>query len=229
MLTDADQANELGLPLVRGPFLTLQVAKEALDATRSGPPPVSDLAERISRVPPRAPGSSAIAPGRREARRSGAEAGPPRSTPPPPPPPVVVREYRTADGDALRALWSAAGLNSLGDDEASLRVFAQRNPGLFLVAAQGAQVVGSVMGAWDGRRGWLYHVAVAESQRRAGLATRLVVDVEARLRALGCPKVNVIVRQGNDGGAAFWSSLGYEVHGAQQLGHQLSEKGSDGQ
>jgi hypothetical protein len=64
----------------------------------------------------------------------------------PEPPPIAIREYRTGDGEPLRRLWEAVDFRSLGDDDASLRVLAQRNPGLVLVATRGADVVGSAMG-----------------------------------------------------------------------------------
>jgi ribosomal protein S18 acetylase RimI-like enzyme len=97
---------------------------------------------------------------------------------------------------------------------------ARRNPGLLLVASEGTQVVGSALGAWDGRRGWIYHVATAESHRRQGIATKLVDQVEAGLRDLGCPKVSVLVREGNDDGREFWAARGYEK-GSRQFAREL--------
>ncbi|TAK01486.1 MAG: GNAT family N-acetyltransferase [Chloroflexota bacterium] len=213
MVSDAEQSNELGLPLVRGPFATLDEARAAMTVARRGPAPISSLTDRIA------------------ARRAGARstatrapAGAAVTTPPPrpEPPPIVVREYRSGDGPPLRALWDAVGFRSLGDDDASLRALAQRNPGMLLVAVRGTQAVGSAMGGWDGRRGWIYHVATMPDERRSGLATRLVRQIEARLEALGCKKVNVIVRDGNADGAAFWEALGYSQAPARQFGRELS-------
>lgn len=207
MVSDAEQTNELGLPLVRGPFATLEEAKAGMAGARRGPAPISSLTDRIAANRTRA-GS--------KPKAKGAAAKPE-------PPPIVVREYRTGDGEPLRALWATVGFRSIGDDDASLRILAQRNPGLVLVATRGASVVGSALGAWDGRRGWIYHVATAAGERRSGLATRLVRGVEARLRALGCRKVNVIVRDENDAGAAFWEALGYGVAPARQFGRELAD------
>jgi GNAT superfamily N-acetyltransferase len=216
MITDAEQSNELGLPLVRGPFATLDAAREALDGLRSGPAPISDLAERIAALPKRAP-SPASAAGK---GRPGRPAAPKK---PPEPEPVVIREFRSKDGEGLRTLWEGAGFRSLGDDDMSLRRFAQRNPGLFLVAAQGADVVGSAMGGWDGRRGWIYHLAIAPSHCRQGLATKLVRQVETGLQAAGCRKVNAIIRDGNDDGAKFWAAAGYAPNAARQFGRELPD------
>jgi ribosomal protein S18 acetylase RimI-like enzyme len=118
--------------------------------------------------------------------------------------------------------WKTVGFRSLGDDDRSLARLARRNPGLALVATEGTRIVGSALGAWDGRRGWIYHVATAESHRRRGIASQLVERIEASLGDLGCPKVNVIVRDEADAGAAFWKARGYDVHAAKQFGKELA-------
>jgi len=226
MLTDAERTNELGLPLVRGPFATLDAAREALEALRSGPAPVSDLAERIAAMPKREARPRRARASDRDGRGNAGGAAASRKKAPEPLP-VVIREFRSRDGEGLRALWEQVGFGSLGDDDMSLRRFAQRNPGLLLVASQGTQVVGSGMGGWDGRRGWIYHLAVAEAQRREGLGRELVRRIEVGLAAVGCRKVNATVRGGNAEAAAFWRSVGYEVNEARQYGRTLTV-GEDG-
>jgi ribosomal protein S18 acetylase RimI-like enzyme len=220
LLLDAEQTDELGLPLARGPFATLDAAKAAIAPARSGPAPTSDVAARTivrsreSGTPPK--GATTSAPARPAPLRRAAKAAPPQA--------VVIRELRAVDGEALRALWSQVGFRGLGDDDLSLARLARRNPGLVLVAAQGSRIVGSALGAWDGRRGWIYHVATAPSHRRQGVATRLIDQVEAGLAALGCPKVNVMVREDSDGGAEFWSDRGYEPGAATQFGKELRSR-----
>jgi len=217
MVVDAEQLNDFGLPLVRGPYDTLDEAKSAVEAARSDPAPTSALAVRIAGQTRQRPGS--VQSSRRAPRPESMQGlAPPE---PPPPPPVVVREFRSRDGDALRHLWEEVDFHSVGDDDASLRRFAARSPGLLLVAAQGEQIIGSALGGWDGRRGWIYHVATAPSHRRKGHATRLVREVEARLRALGCPRANVLVRLDNPDGARFWEALGYADRSTRQLGRDL--------
>lgn len=204
MLFDAEQANELGLPLARGPFGTLDAAREAIGEARSGPAPESGIEARAAR---RAP--PVIGPAARP--RDGTSKAPRRAPRRADPAALVIREIRAADGDALRALWKEVGFRSPGDDDRSLARLARRNPGLALVATESGRIVGSALGAWDGRRGWIYHVATAGSHRRAGVARRLVEQVERGIRDLGAPKVNVVVRPDSDGGRELWSELGYEV------------------
>lgn len=133
----------------------------------------------------------------------------------------MIRELRGTDGDALRRLWKEAGLASLGDDDRSLARMARRNPGLVLVAVEGTQIIASALGGWDGRRGWVYHVATAKSHRRRGIATRLLDQIEAALTVLGAPKVNAMVQQENDDGRAFWEARGYAAGTARQYGREL--------
>ena len=237
LLFDGEQADELGLPLARGPFPTLDAAKAAIAPARSGPAPTSDLAGRAGRANQASAedrtreattgkGRPRLSVVRDETEAAGEEsrrkaAPKPAKAARPPRPSVTVREIRAVDGDALRALWADCGFKSLGDDDRSLARLARRNPGLVLVAAEGTRVVGSALGAWDGRRGWIYHVATASTHRRQGIAKRLIAEVEAGLRALGCPKVNVMVRHENDDGAAFWRSLGYGPGTAQQFSKEF--------
>jgi ribosomal protein S18 acetylase RimI-like enzyme len=222
LLLDAEEANELGLPLTRGPFATLDEAREAIGPARSGPAPKAEIVSIVGRPRKAAP--------RRDVHRSAPEPDEAHATMARPPKPrvgrpakpaIVFRDFRAADGDQLRKLWAACGFRSLGDDDLSLARLARRNPGLLLVASEGTRVVASALGAWDGRRGWIYHVATAESHRRRGLATKLVDEVEAGLRALGCPKVSVMVRDANKDGREFWRARGYD-EGSRQFARELT-------
>ena len=204
MVVDDEQVNELGLPLVRGPFGSLDDARAAIERAPSGPTPTSDLATRMAALPRPKPTSKAKAAAR-----------------PPEPPPIKVRELRAADADELRRLWKAAGFRSAGDDDASLAIFAERNPGLLLVASAGDEIVASALGAWDGRRGWIYHVTTTAGHRRSGIASRLVAEVERRLLGLGCSRVNVVVRDEDEAAPEFWRAIGYKATPTRHYGKDL--------
>ncbi len=133
-----------------------------------------------------------------------------------------MREFREGDGTSLRSFWESCGIRIRpGDDDRSLAAFAARNAGLVLLAFDGGTLAASALAGWDGRRGWLYHVAVRPEARRSGIASRLVAILEDRLRALGCPKVNLIVWEDNADAMQFWESIGYRRESAVEYGKLL--------
>jgi ribosomal protein S18 acetylase RimI-like enzyme len=224
MIVDSEQTNELGLPLVRGPFDTLENAREGLDAARSNSARTSNLAQRIAQLKDRGGGEEPRRGSERSrGRRPTARRGPSREATETEAEvaPVLVRAYRRGDGDDLRALWADAGPGSEDDDDRTLKRFAERNPDLLLVATQKDAIVGSAMGAWDGRTGWIYHVTATSDHRRSGLATRLVTEVESRLRSLGATTINAIVRDDNPDAVLFWEAAGYARAPTRQFNKRL--------
>jgi ribosomal protein S18 acetylase RimI-like enzyme len=138
---------------------------------------------------------------------------------------VEIRDLRSSDGDAVRVLWRACGIRDRpGDDDASLAAMAARNPGLCIVGTEGDRIVASALCGFDGRRGWLYHVATYPDVRRRGIATRLVRTIEDRLRAMGCRKLNLIVWQGEEDAMAFWNGLGYHREKTVEFAKELITK-----
>ena len=133
-----------------------------------------------------------------------------------------VREFRDADEGAVIDLWRQAGLvRPWNDPHRDIARKKQVQRELFLVAEDAGAVVGSAMAGYDGHRGWVYYLAVADDRRGTGVGRLLMSEVEVRLLALGCPKVNVQVRSGNEPVAAFYDRLGYAPDGATGLGKRL--------
>lgn len=121
-----------------------------------------------------------------------------------------VRAFAMKDYDEVRALWAASGLEFRpGDSKAEVRRKVTRDPELFLVAVEDGRIVGTVMGAWDGRRGWIYHLGVLPEFQRRGVASAMVVEVEERMRRKGVLKSNAAVFEWNDKSKSFFESMGY--------------------
>jgi ribosomal protein S18 acetylase RimI-like enzyme len=124
--------------------------------------------------------------------------------------PPTLREFRDDDYDAVVRLWRAAGLTVKPSDTLpELRKLIDRNPGLFLVVEEDGVVAGTVIGAWDGRRAWIYHLAVLPDRQGGGIGRMLMDELEHRLRAVGATKLNLLVERGNAGVADFYRKLGY--------------------
>ena len=128
------------------------------------------------------------------------------------------------DWQAVHALWARCGPGvqfSRSDEPAEILKKLGRDPDLFLVAEQGGQVVGAVMGGYDGRRGLVYHLAVAPEVRRLGIGQALMAEVEARLREKGCLKSYLLVTKDNADVLAFYRELGWEVMDMHLMGKVL--------
>jgi len=81
--------------------------------------------------------------------------------------------------------------------------------------------VATVMAGYEGHRGWLNYLAVAPDLQRTGLGRRMVSEAEKRLRALGCPKINLQVRRSNAEVMDFYRKLGFSEDDVASMGKRL--------
>ena len=123
-----------------------------------------------------------------------------------------VRNATAADTDAIVELWELAGmLRAMPTPRQDLAAVLAHDPDLALVAERSGRVAGVLLAAFGGHQGWLRGLTVHPSARREGLGILLVAEAERRLAARGVPVVNILVRDTNEGGNAFWERLGYHV------------------
>jgi ribosomal protein S18 acetylase RimI-like enzyme len=129
------------------------------------------------------------------------------------------------DYKAVRQLWAQAGPGvqlSRSDEPAEIRKKLERDPDLFLVAEANGELVGSVLGGFDGRRGIIYHLAVASAYRHRGVAYGLMQELEERLRAQGCLKYYLLVTPDNDEAQRFYRRIGCEPMELKVMGKWLT-------
>ncbi|SDC34852.1 GNAT family acetyltransferase [Microbacterium enclense] len=135
---------------------------------------------------------------------------------------IGIRAFASTDEDAVVALWEEAGLTRpWNDPRVDIRRKLTVQPELFLVAVEDRRVIGSVMAGYDGHRGWLYYLATAPSSRGRGVARALVAEAERLLEAMGCPKVQLMVRPDNTGARGLYDALGYEPFDTWATGKRL--------
>ena len=138
---------------------------------------------------------------------------------------MLIREFDLArDFDAVTALWQASGPGvrlGLSDTPEEIARKLKRDPDLFLVAEDEAQVVGAVLGGFDGRRGMVYHLAVTPEARGRGLGTALMAEMEARLKAKGCRKYYLLVTHDNTDVTDFYQRLGWSVMPVNIMGKEI--------
>jgi ribosomal protein S18 acetylase RimI-like enzyme len=135
---------------------------------------------------------------------------------------AVIRPYLASDAPAVVRLWSDCGLvRSWNDPRKDIRRKLSVQPELFLVGVLDGRIIATVMAGYDGHRGWVNYLAVAEKHRRRGLGRMLMRRVETDLEAMGCPKLNVQIRSSNAAVIAFYEKLGYARDQTVCLGKRL--------
>ncbi len=131
---------------------------------------------------------------------------------------LEVRPYREADEDAVVALWRAGGLVVPWNDpvkDIHRKLHVQRE--LFLVGLSDGRLVAAVMAGYEGHRGWINYLAVALEYREQGFGRRMMDAAEARLRGMGCPKINLQIRKSNA------EAIGFVEDASVSMGKRLVE------
>jgi ribosomal protein S18 acetylase RimI-like enzyme len=128
---------------------------------------------------------------------------------------VHIREFHfPEDFEQVHQLWEAMekGVRvGRSDTRVEIEKKIARDPDLFLIAENAEKIIGSVIGGFDGRRGLLYHLAVAKEFRGQGIGTSLLNEVESRLRAKGCLKCYLMVTPENDEAAQYYEKHGWHL------------------
>jgi len=135
---------------------------------------------------------------------------------------MKVRVYNKEDHDSVIALWQECGLvapqnNPARDIARKLEV----DPDLFLVGGNENGIVATVMGGYEGHRGWINYLAVKLSEQRKGYGRAIMQAVELRIKGKGCPKINLQVRATNEAVLAFYAAIGYGNDNVVGLGKRL--------
>ena len=133
-----------------------------------------------------------------------------------------IRAFLPSDENTVVALWEACGLvRPWNDPHKDIARKLNVQPELFLVGLEGERVVGTVMVGYEGHRGWINYLAVSPDHQGRGLGRRLMDEAEQRLRAVGCPKINLQVRSGNEAVRQFYESIGYSLDEVVSFGKRL--------
>ncbi len=127
-----------------------------------------------------------------------------------------------ADAADVIALWDACDLLRPWNDPQVDFARAVASPqSAVLIARDGHTVAASVMVGDDGHRGWVYYVAVRPERRLAGLGRAAMAAAEGWLRDRGCPKFQLMVREGNHAAMAFYAAIGFERQAVVTVGKFL--------
>lgn len=135
---------------------------------------------------------------------------------------MEIKAFEGKYEDDVIDLWRECGLvvpqnDPAKDIERKLKV----DPDLFLIGLIDETIVATVMGGYEGHRGWINYLAVKPSQQRKGYGQAIMQAVENLIRLKGCPKINLQVRSANKAVIEFYSAIGYGNDNVVGLGKRL--------
>lgn len=135
---------------------------------------------------------------------------------------MKIRQFNIKDADAVVNLWKECRLVvPWNDPYKDIQRKVQVDADMFLVGEISGRIVATVMGGYEGHRGWINYLAVSPRHRGGGLGRRLIEHLEALFVEKGCPKINLQVRETNREIIAFYEAIGYRVDNSVTLGKRL--------
>jgi len=126
---------------------------------------------------------------------------------------VKISEMKISDYDEVFSLWKnteGMGLHNDTDSKKGIRRYLKRNPGLSFVARENGKLVGTVLCGYDGRRGYIFHLAVIKGCRKKGVGKALIQKALSKLASIGMTICLIFVFAKNRNGRNFWKHLGWE-------------------
>jgi len=135
---------------------------------------------------------------------------------------MIIRAYSPKDESAVIELWQKCNLtrpqnNPKRDIERKLKI----NPELFLVGIIGKDIVATVMGGYEGHRGWINYLGVDPEYRNMGLGRQIMEAVEKMIASIGSSKINLQIRSDNEAVVGFYENIGYSTENIISMGKRL--------
>lgn len=98
---------------------------------------------------------------------------------------MKIRTIALKDYDKLIQFWEAhyfiRGIDSLK----YFKLFLEKNPNLSIFAEENGEIVGTALGSFDGRRGYIQKLVVHKNYRRKGIGQQLIKRAVKKLQAAG--------------------------------------------
>ena len=135
---------------------------------------------------------------------------------------MQIRGFKLSDTDTVIQLWQDCGLTRpWNDPNRDITRKLKVDPDLFLVGIKDSQLMATLMGGYDGHRGWVNYLAVSPEHQGAGLGRLIMEAFEAKLLTRGCPKINLQIRSDNQAVIDFYAAIGYNDDNVVGMGKRL--------
>jgi ribosomal protein S18 acetylase RimI-like enzyme len=135
---------------------------------------------------------------------------------------MEIRTFVESDRAAIIELWIRCDLTRpWNDPDLDIDRKVGHDPRGFLVGEVEGRVVATAMFGYDGHRGSVGYLGVEPDEQGSGLGRAIMDEIEIRLEAVGCPKVNLLVRSNNGDVVDFYRGLGYDPDMTVNMGKRL--------
>jgi ribosomal protein S18 acetylase RimI-like enzyme len=102
---------------------------------------------------------------------------------------------------------------TVGDSIQGLKKYLERNPGMSFVCSYNGTIIGTILCGHDGRRGFIYHLAVNKKHRNNHLAKSLIEKSTIALKNAGIERCSLMVKSDNEEAFRFWEKIGWKRRG----------------
>lgn len=137
---------------------------------------------------------------------------------------MEIRTFSPEDESVVIALWLECNLTRpWNNPKLDIDRKIKDSPGLFFVGTIDGKIVSSVMAGYDGHRGWVHYLAVHPSFQKRGLGRQLMEYAENALNEIGCPKIDLMVRNSNNDVINFYKKIGYGLDEVVTMSRRLVE------
>ena len=137
---------------------------------------------------------------------------------------ATFRKFKKSDTEEVIKLWKKCKLIVPWNDpfkDINRKLSIKDN--LFIIGEMNKHIIASAMAGYDGHRGYIYYLAVLPEYQKKGIGSSLLSIIEKKLLKVGCPKINLFVRNTNIRVKAFYRINNYEIQDSQIYGKRLIE------
>lgn len=126
---------------------------------------------------------------------------------------MKIQKIAINDFPELLTLWNTVGLgvSNKKREEQEFKALIQWNPDSCFKVVKNKTIIGSIIGAFNGRRSWIYHLAIHPNFQKNGLGSKLVKKLEDKLKHKGATKIILGVSMTNLSVVPFYEKHGFKV------------------
>lgn len=135
---------------------------------------------------------------------------------------MIIRKITIVDYDNLIPFWKENYFENEMDNYERFKLFLDKNPNMSFLAEENGHIIGSALGSFDGRRGYLQKIVVDKKLRRQGIGQKLVKKIIDKLRSLGCTYITLNV---DEKLISFYEQCGFKKISQQAMNMSLSDDG----